>query len=319
MATEYGLEILNKVQKEYARLFANDKQVQDLVQAISDSTDYETANLYAIRLGELLSKALKRYVNSDELSYISKDLADDVLRPTLTTNYELVSMATQQIQKNQNIVSGIGLMPQVAEIDVSRIDGLINKIASYDTMEQGEWLLDEPIVNYSQAVVDYTEKANMDAYTKIGMEPTITRVAESGACRWCQDLEGTYDYSEVKAGGSDVYRRHENCRCLVTYENGSKRQDVWSKAEWESEEEDARKEAIREKVERQEREETKKANDRVYRLNATQEMVDTLGFSPKGASIAFNMYRKEIDELGLDQVINLMEKGGNRFRQFKTA
>ena len=319
MASEYGLEILNKVQKEYARLFANDKEAQRLLKAIEKSTSYEDANQYAIRLGELLSKSLKKYVNSGELSYISQELAEDILRPTLTTNYELVAMASQQIQKNQNKASKIGLQPQVAEIDQSRITGIINKVSSYDTMDQGEWLLGEPIVNYSQAVVDYSEKANMDAYTKVGMEPTITRVAEYGACKWCQALEGTYAYSDVKAGGSDVYRRHENCRCLVTYENGSKRQDVWSKAEWESDEESARTVAIRDLEERKEKEAEQKAKDRVFRLNATQEMVDSLGFSPKGASIAFNTYRKEIDELGLDQVISLMQKGGNRFKQFKTA
>ena len=33
---------------------------------------------------------------------------------------------------------------------------------------------------------------------------------------------------------------HNNCGCSVTYENGRKRQDVWSKREWEAPFEDAR-------------------------------------------------------------------------------
>ena len=32
----------------------------------------------------------------------------------------------------------------------------------------------------------------------------------------------------------DIYRRHDNCDCTVTFENGRKRQDVWSKREWEA-------------------------------------------------------------------------------------
>lgn len=31
----------------------------------------------------------------------------------------------------------------------------------------------------------------------------------------------------------DIYRRHDNCGCSVTYENGRQRQDVWSKRTWE--------------------------------------------------------------------------------------
>lgn len=77
------------------------------------------------------------------------------------------------------------------------------------------------------------------------MEPKIVRKAESGACKWCRALEGTYLYKDVKSTGSDVYRRHEFCRCIVTYENGKKRQDVWSKTEWQVEEEKAVKERIK--------------------------------------------------------------------------
>ena len=44
-------------------------------------------------------------------------------------------------------------------------------------------------------------------------------------------MAGRYEYhSEPK----DVYRRHDNCGCSVTYENGRKRRDVWSKREWEA-------------------------------------------------------------------------------------
>lgn len=35
-----------------------------------------------------------------------------------------------------------------------------------------------------------------------------------------------------------MYRRHDNCSCVVTYENGRTRQDVWSKKSWEAPETD---------------------------------------------------------------------------------
>ena len=43
-------------------------------------------------------------------------------------------------------------------------------------------------------------------------------------------MAGRYEYGEEP---DDIYRRHDNCDCTVTFENGRKRQDVWSKREWE--------------------------------------------------------------------------------------
>ena len=49
-------------------------------------------------------------------------------------------------------------------------------------------------------------------------------------CKWCSAIAGRYEYSEAP---EDIYRRHDNCGCTVTYENGRTRQDVWSKKTWE--------------------------------------------------------------------------------------
>ncbi len=43
-------------------------------------------------------------------------------------------------------------------------------------------------------------------------------------------MSGRYDYGEEP---DDIYRRHDNCGCKVTYENGRERQDVWTKKSWE--------------------------------------------------------------------------------------
>ena len=56
-------------------------------------------------------------------------------------------------------------------------------------------------------------------------------MAVNGCCPWCSDVAGRYVYGEEP---DDIYRRHDNCDCTVTFENGRKRQDVWSKREWEA-------------------------------------------------------------------------------------
>lgn len=58
----------------------------------------------------------------------------------------------------------------------------------------------------------------------------IRRTSVSDTCNWCKNLAGTYEYPDNVP--KDVYRRHENCRCQVTYDpkDGShKVQDFYSK------------------------------------------------------------------------------------------
>ena len=87
----------------------------------------------------------------------------------------------------------------------------------------------EPIVTFSQSVVDDTLKKNIDFQAKAGLKPKIVRKLVGKACDWCRNLAGSYDYPKVP---SDVYHRHERCRCTVEYDPrdiDKKRQDVWSK------------------------------------------------------------------------------------------
>ena len=44
-------------------------------------------------------------------------------------------------------------------------------------------------------------------------------------------MAGRYAYGDEPG---DVYGRHDNCSCTVTYESGRQRQDVWSKRSWEA-------------------------------------------------------------------------------------
>ena len=58
---------------------------------------------------------------------------------------------------------------------------------------------------------------------------------------------GRYLYPESTP--HDVFRRHDNCGCSVTYEDGEMRQDTWSKRTWQaSPEELAERRELEEKL-----------------------------------------------------------------------
>lgn len=306
--SELSNELIRAIQRDFSRMYNADTKIKRLNKLLlQGTTDYENANLYSIRVGELLSKAFNNHINLDTLSgdFISRELANDVLRPFLNGAHDLIAKYTNAVQQAQNAAIGIGLKPQIADVNLSRIQGLIDKVSSYDSLDKATWVLKEPITNYCQSVVDDTEAKNMETYTKVGLQPKIKRIAEAGACKWCRGLEGTYDYESVEP---KVYQRHESCRCLIIYENGKKRQDVHTKARWQVQEDYRRKEIIKERQEELKRQQIQKEEKRKQRNKLVEQVSTTLGYSPRGASAWLNANNKNIERLGLDYMIDITKQ-----------
>lgn len=142
------------------------------------------------------------------------NIANRVITPTLTDNYNLVSDVTSEIQTSLNEAAGIGIKAVKPELNQDRIDGIINRISSEDNYDDVSWILDEPVKNFSQSIVDDFVKANAEFHAKAGLQPKIVRKLAGNCCKWCSRLAGTYTYPDVP---KDVYRRHERCRCTVNY------------------------------------------------------------------------------------------------------
>ena len=97
-----------------------------------------------------------------------------------------------------------------------------------------KWILDAPVRNLVQKAMDDTVQKNADFHTKAGLRPKIIRRSSGHCCEWCNQVAGTYVYPDVP---KDVFRRHDNCDCIVEYYPGDgKKQNVWTK-EWKYEKE----------------------------------------------------------------------------------
>ena len=90
-------------------------------------------------------------------------------------------------------------------------------------------MLDEPVVNFTQSVVDDSIKKNAGCQYQSGLSPKIRRISMGKCCKWCGRLVGTYDYATVRNTGNDVFRRHKHCRCTVEFITNGKRQNVHTK------------------------------------------------------------------------------------------
>lgn len=243
--TDISPEIYEEIEELFNDLRLNDKRCEELRQLIrTGKATYKEAHEYAQLVGEHLSDAIMECIKVDMLpnGRLYYNIAEKTVGRALYLDANLIREAAVQVQQTMNKISGINLIAQPAEINEDRIRGIVDKVSSYATFEEGEWVLKEPIINFSQSVVDDTIKHNAKFQYKAGLTPKIKRQAVSGCCEWCSAISGTYDYPFVP---ENVYRRHERCRCLILYVSADKNQDVWSKKEYNSERE-ARIETINE-------------------------------------------------------------------------
>lgn len=223
--------LLKKIKSEFEGARLDSEVLKDLLSKLHHSkASYLDANQYAIEIGEILSKALGASLTNKTLpdGKMYYNIAQRVLTDVLGRNHELVSDYTEQVQKNLNSEAKIGLTAQVPELNQDRIDGLVNRLASEESFDDVRWLLEEPIVNFTQSIIDDSIQKNAEFHHKSGLQPEIVRKSAYHCCEWCQEVQGTYKYPRVP---KDIYRRHQHCRCTVDYDPKSgKVQNVWSKA-----------------------------------------------------------------------------------------
>lgn len=232
-------ELQDQIGTRFRSSILRDRTLQRVGKRIETGrADLSDAHAFAERLGFNLSDALVGTLTQENLpnGTLYYNIAERTVIPALENNYELVNEAASTIQKTIDQQVGIGLGSVRADFPLERIQNLIDKMTADDiTYEQViRWLM-EPIVNNSEAFADDYIRANADFRAKAGLRTKITRRVANNCCDWCAAMAGTWIYGSEPP---DIYRRHEFCRCTVTYQSDKTSQNVWSKRKWETPKED---------------------------------------------------------------------------------
>lgn len=266
-------KLLEAIQHDFQNQFDKSGLIKSLYAKIRDGTaTYDEANEFAIETGKLLSAAFKKNLSEDVLpdGRMYYNIANRILNATLTNNHKLITEVTSKVQTSLNKAAGIGLKAVIPDVNESRIIGLVNKASSAAEFSTVAWLFDEPVVNFSQSIVDDSIRANAEFQYKSGLSPKIVRREAGDCCDWCKEVVGSYKYPDVPEG---VYKRHRYCRCTVTYEAGKYAADVHTKREYDSGDVQARIESSRAYQERMgiESQRQKADRKRQARLQAVNE------------------------------------------------
>lgn len=228
-----GEEALARIRSKLQQTAEETPAAKALIEKIrSGKATYADTSLYArwaaINLGMSLSDVICDIDLSDRAA---------VCKALLLDQYEDINGFIDMVQAELDSRFGIQLAPHRAPFNDERADTIGHSLA--DTTRP-----DEVIRRRARSATETAVKSMHDDRMKseakfrhsAGLDCRIIRVAVNGCCPWCSDVAGRYRYGEEP---DDIYKRHDNCDCTVTFENGRKRQDVWSKREWEAPKEDA--------------------------------------------------------------------------------
>lgn len=202
------------IKEPFLTALNNDRRASYLIKEIEAGRGtYEMASEYAARVGDNLAKVLR--ARAPLVSIDEWDI-DNLIPKSLGLDHSIVTYACENVQTGLNKDAGLGIKFQEPVFDSNRAYGLVTELRDNPEFTNIEASFYDQLANFSQNIVDDAIKANANVITGAGVKAYVVRATEAGACPWCDEVAGVYDYDEVKNGG-DVWRRHENCRCTIEF------------------------------------------------------------------------------------------------------
>lgn len=231
---DIGAELLKKIRAEFQKSCKVDKYIQSVLKKIDGGTaKMEEVAMLSKQLGFRASQAIGAHVNVAALpdGKMYYNIADTILTGVLKDNYDVINSAATECQKALDSQTGINITPQQAAFPTERVQAVVNAASVPDIAEEVMIRrMTAPAQNITESFYNDYVQTNVKFRSDAGLDCYIIRNDHGGCCEWCAKLAGKYHYPEDVP--KDVYRRHDNCGCTVTYLNGRKAQNVWDKTKW---------------------------------------------------------------------------------------
>ena len=212
-------EIMTKLR---AGLSGN-KQLTRLCGRLADGTAtymdaFQFSNIVGEQTSGVLMQVLKPEILPDRRLYYN--IGERTVRPAVELSNGMINEFTDGVQTLTNRRAGLNIKSIKARQDIDNLNNIIGMASDYLDFADGMWLLDKPIQTNMMSLVDRTIRANAYFADAAGVKAVVVRTAEANCCDWCAELEGSYDYSDNRQRGMEIYKRHNNCHCVVEYYPG---------------------------------------------------------------------------------------------------
>lgn len=162
---------------------------------------------------------------------VPEELREAVCTALLRERYDTMNGILADVQEAADEALGLTLDAAHAPFPAERVQtvahSLIDPGVTAATIQRRA---NKPVANVARSFHDDFIETNAKKRSDLGLRCHITRETDGKCCPWCDGLAGRYVYGRHPG---DIFRRHDNCGCTVTYEEGRQRQDVWTKRSWE--------------------------------------------------------------------------------------
>lgn len=213
--TEEESRVYQKTIQRLQELIEQDKLIQSLEEKLTGGTaTYQDAWDYANRVGRATSTAM-----TEQIDALISDGIDgyETIMEALYEGYDTSAVYAAAVQTIQNKKAGLGIKGQQADFDRDRASGIAHLGSNAEDATSAASYLGTPVEHFTENVVGDTIKANEEFQYRSGLNPKIKRTSSGKCCQWCDEIAGVYDYPAP----DEVYRRHQNCNCLVEYYPGN--------------------------------------------------------------------------------------------------
>lgn len=290
-----------------------------VLEKIADGTAaYADALNVAGDQGKILEAAFRKFLpEALQDGYLFRAVADTLVKKPVINQTKVVDNVTAGIQDVLNKSARIGIQPIRPKLNQDQLDGIVTGICNVP-FEQAKEVFFDQVQNILEGHVDDYVRENADFQYEAGLSPTVTRIADRKCCRWCGTLSGTYEYDEIRNKGNDVWKRHNNCHCIIEFNpgRGSKKKKTKSRIQWTPKDEADRiaYERIRNDLNPIERGyEEARVYSKTWQEGSLQDTVAK--FAPNSTAVSDDAGRK-IAYKG-DQYSVIYDVGGNYFRIIK--
>ena len=197
---------------EFQKKCALDPELRALKQKIeSGSADFNDTAAYSQRVSKLLGKTLSKHIDGIPASQREK-----ICKWLLQEQYKDTNSICDVVQMALDEAQGIHLKPVKPKFPAERVEQVAHALEDPTVKpEVIQRRANAPVANVSMSFHDNYIRENAKIRAKLGMKPTITRYG-SGCCTWCSEVAGRYKFGEQP---KDVFRRHDNCNCVIIYDN----------------------------------------------------------------------------------------------------
>lgn len=220
-------EYYSELKKQLDELLKKDTELLKISEKIrNNKANFEDTAKYSEIVSNYIAKVIQ-----DNVGNISSPMGKEyVCKELLNSYYSSINDVLGKVQVSVDSKNNIHIRPQQAPVPTERIEQIAHSLedttVSEDVIKRRSG---SPVANVAKSFHDDFIKKNATFRNKAGLKCYITRHSSGNCCKWCSSIAGKYLYKDAP---HDVFRRHDNCNCTVTYENGKQRQNVWSKEKW---------------------------------------------------------------------------------------